>query len=362
MEGWDKVVKFLGDVTNDQKKQAQAVAAEKEQAEIEHATRIYEFNKEKVEAEFEQRKITIQQKIELLKQLEQQEYQTQMAAAGKQYQSAVTDHGGDSTEAATAQAKIQALADKYAIAMQKIQDQTQKSFTQPILSAIGSITGAMTSGFNSWVTGHEKFAKAAMQSWRSIEDAGLKAIEGQLTKYVTAHSVMAAVHAIFKSKEVAADASAAAASTVTAAASKAADTALAASQAVSNVGVAATGAAAGVASASGPAAPIAGPAAAVAMVASLAPFVAMAAAAGGYDLPSGGGPFPTLLHPKEMVLPAHLAENVRNVTSNSGNKQENHLHVTLGSGASPSNITNMIDQLNQSQRMGRIHFPAPSLA
>lgn len=47
------------------------------------------------------------------------------------------------------------------------------------------------------------------------------------------------------------------------------------------------------------------------------PFAIAASAAGGWDLP-GGGPFATLLHAHEMVLPAHLAENIRRMSDPMG--------------------------------------------
>jgi hypothetical protein len=46
-----------------------------------------------------------------------------------------------------------------------------------------------------------------------------------------------------------------------------------------------------------------------------APLVAQASAEKGFDVP-GGNPVHTLLHPREMVLPAHIAEGVRGVTNN----------------------------------------------
>jgi trimeric autotransporter adhesin len=51
--------------------------------------------------------------------------------------------------------------------------------------------------------------------------------------------------------------------------------------------------------------------------------VVVPSAAEGWDLPSGGGPFPTLLHPEEMVLPSDIAGGVRNMTKNSMTNNDN---------------------------------------
>jgi hypothetical protein len=47
-----------------------------------------------------------------------------------------------------------------------------------------------------------------------------------------------------------------------------------------------------------------------------------AAAAGGYDIPAGVNPV-TQLHSQEMVLPADIASNVRNMTGGGGNTNIN---------------------------------------
>ena len=68
--------------------------------------------------------------------------------------------------------------------------------------------------------------------------------------------------------------------------------------------------------------PVVGPAlapaaAAAAYTGALSFMGAIPAAAKGYDIPAGVNPL-TQLHEKEMVLPAHLAENVRNMTASGG--------------------------------------------
>jgi hypothetical protein len=68
--------------------------------------------------------------------------------------------------------------------------------------------------------------------------------------------------------------------------------------------------------------PYVGPALAIAAAAETFAMVqgyqSFAVAAGGFDVPAGISPL-TQLHPQEMVLPANLAENVRNMTGGGGN-------------------------------------------
>ena len=70
--------------------------------------------------------------------------------------------------------------------------------------------------------------------------------------------------------------------------------------------------------------PAMAPAAAAAAMAGAMSFAPMASAAGGFDIPSGVNPV-TQLHQREMVLPADLADNVRNMTGGAGDV---HFHIS----------------------------------
>ena len=73
---------------------------------------------------------------------------------------------------------------------------------------------------------------------------------------------------------------------------------------------------------------LAPPAAAAAFVAVEAFGSGIASASGGYDIPAGVNPI-TQLHQNEMVLPADLANKVRNVTDNGGQSGgDTHIHIT----------------------------------
>jgi hypothetical protein len=74
--------------------------------------------------------------------------------------------------------------------------------------------------------------------------------------------------------------------------------------------------------------PVVGPAMALAAYASVfgAVMGGLASASGGYDIPAGINPL-TQLHAREMVLPASIADSVRNMTGNGGGGGEVHVHI-----------------------------------
>jgi len=113
---------------------------------------------------------------------------------------------------------------------------------------------------------------------------------------------------------------------ITAIAGKAIDSMKAVAEVTHNAGIAGSAAAAATAGI-----PFAGPFLAIeaglAMAAAVeAAFQPMAIAARGADLPSGG-PFPTLLHSREMVLPAELADVVRGGGGGGGDVHA-HFHIS----------------------------------
>jgi hypothetical protein len=144
---------------------------------IAHATMVYERNKVQVQEDFDQKRITTLQKIDLLKQLEAQEYKTQMAAASKEYgaevQKGKTDPSGNPQGIAEAQAKMQQVADKYGVTMAQLGAETQKATISSAKVAhqyMEDVSGAFLKGFDQWIGGHKKFAAAMAESFRGMAD------------------------------------------------------------------------------------------------------------------------------------------------------------------------------------------------
>ena len=78
----------------------------------------------------------------------------------------------------------------------------------------------------------------------------------------------------------------------------------------------------------------------------------MASAAGGYDIPSGVNPV-TQLHAREMVLPAGIADNVRNMAG--GGSGDVHFHIAAMDGHSVKQFFNQHGTtiMDTIQRQGR---------
>ncbi|MEI8032782.1 MAG: hypothetical protein WCH05_05520 [Chlorobiaceae bacterium] len=104
--------------------------------------------------------------------------------------------------------------------------------------------------------------------------------------------------------------------------------------------------------------PIIGPVLAAAAFAATFAMVmgALRSASGGYDIPAGINPV-TQLHQREMVLPAHLADNVRNMTGGSGGGQPINLHINAVDGQSVRRFfnqhkTELMKSLREATRNG----------
>jgi hypothetical protein len=112
--------------------------------------------------------------------------------------------------------------------------------------------------------------------------------------------------------------------------------------------------------------PIVGPALAAAAMTAMVGTVmglmsSMPSASGGFDIPAGLNPV-TQLHEKEMVLPAHIAEPLRqNLAGGGGLGGDVHMHVTAMDAGSfrewlsrPSTQTELVRSLAEMRKRGRI--------
>lgn len=111
--------------------------------------------------------------------------------------------------------------------------------------------------------------------------------------------------------------------------------------------------------------PALGAAAAAATFAAVMAFETLISAQGGADL-GAGGPYATVLHSREMVLPAPLAEGVRSMVaaggagqSGPGGSSEQHLHYHAAQGETPQSINRNLDAFNRAIRDGRLKLRFP---
>jgi hypothetical protein len=175
-----------------------------------------------------------------------------------------------------------------------------KAAQSSTMQMLNGMQNAFSGFFTSIIMGTKTLGQAFAGLGLGLLNSMVKALSDMVAKWIVTHMVMAAVHAIFKTQEVTTDATATA---VKLAATNAANVAMAAS-------FAAVWAAAAASSVAGIpiVGPILAPIAAGTGYAQGMVYAGLASAAGGMDV------FREQLvhvHPREMILPAHIAENFR---------------------------------------------------
>lgn len=134
----------------------------------EHARRVYEIGKTRVEGDASAGLINTKQKIEALKALELQEYRVTMAIAAREYQEAKSRN--DEKGMAEAQRSIQQIADQYNIAMAGLNAQLTVAVEAPWKKMFGEITRASSEMVNQVIEGHMKLNEVLNSSWRHAAD------------------------------------------------------------------------------------------------------------------------------------------------------------------------------------------------
>jgi hypothetical protein len=284
-------------------------------AEIAHATRVYDANKASVEDDAKNHRISQAAKVQQLKDLETQEYKSQAGSAMGELTKAQTAGpmgGPDLGAVAAAQAKIQALNDKYLAAMAKLNIESKTAMTtmqDTMVKGITSISSAFDSGFNSWIKGGKSFAASMAHSFREMADQMIMNIERAVTQMIA----QAIIHKLVGTEMGMTDARTAFKNTY------------AAVTAIPVVG------------------PYLAPEAAAAAFAAVAGF-----AEKGADMPSTGGPFPMFLHKGEKVLTADQTKNY----NSGGNTVHHHYNVAYhaAAGESPGSIMANKSQLKKLMR------------
>lgn len=317
-----------------------AAAATVAEGQIAHDKHVYEASKAQLAQQLADRQINARQELEQLRQVEIARHAADSAVANGQVKAA----GDDPEKVARAKNELQALNDQFNTTMGKISASIQQQMVAPFVAAVDKMSGALFSGFNSWITGHEKFYKAAQQTWHSLANDALQAVEKIAEHYIAKQVAMLVAHRAMKTAEVAVDSTAVAANAGAKAAQIAANAALADSAA----GLAATEAAA----AAAPAGPIAAIAAGATMVAAMAPYVAMASFDQGGIMPETGL---AQVHANEMVLPPSLSAFVQRAAAGASydNSSGRDTHYHAAPGESPHSIDRNIAALKKAKREGR---------
>jgi len=313
------------------------------QAQVEHEKRLFDIEKERLDAEVEAGQITVRQKIAQLQQIADAEHAVTLDSLNQKRANVdAGDPRKDANERAKIDAQIEAETDAHDKKMAQLSAEAIKEMEAPYKQFFQQVSGQFNSFVDGIVVQHQKMRQAAQQLWRGLESDAINAILKVAEKYIEQHLVMAAAHKIFQATNKAVDVAAAAA-----------HNAANATQAESDIGVSAAEVFfEAIEAIPFPANLVAAPAAAAEVWASGQPYVAAASAAGGWDMPSGG-PFPMIGHSREMMLPEKHADTIRNL-GESGSGHTFVFHQAPGS--SPDNVRQstraFVDQIRKAARQG----------
>jgi hypothetical protein len=358
---------------------------------IGHEARMLAAEKDRLTAEVAVGDQTSHQRMAQLKQMEDQEFESAMAAlnakAGNLGALRDSDPEKYKLELQKLLGEAEKLYDEHNLKMQQLAEKGAEELVKPYKMAADKITGELDSAFAKYASGQAGFEKAFIQSGKNIEVSFITSQEKMLTKYAETELLKVLRHSLTEQQIVALDSASGlkkealyvkdfaiwigqevkklftkqsmavqdvAADTGAAAEKEAIDATIRAANVLQVQSFAAV-AAAGAGAAAGPAAP----AAAAAVFADISgTYTPIAAAAQGWDVPGGQGPYPALLHPSEKVLSANFSQKVEKAAAGpgGGGDTHQHLHVTVPPGAKSSDIDNTLDHLRQLHKSGRTRF------
>jgi hypothetical protein len=245
---------------------------------------MIELERQAVEQAAELGQITAEKKLELLRQLKEREFQIELQAAIDK--SAIYEQ--DAVQYQAHLDRIEQLKERHRLEMSKVDGQIRVQ-SMKVWKDIGdSITGAFSTAVKGVLMGTQTITQAI----RNLGQSVLLAMVDMAVKWLAQQAINAILGTMIEKT--------AAVSRITA-----------------NAAVAASGAAASVAAIPFYGWAMAAPVAASTFAATEAWTAAALAAAGGFDIPRGINPI-TQLHQEEMVLPAHLANPLREQLTEGG--------------------------------------------
>jgi len=290
-----------------QQKEIEATDAEMKKDAAEHAIAM---KKEELAQEVALGKISKKQEYAALLEYENEKY----ALAMKALDDNAKTYENDKVKYEKVLAEKQKLTEKYELAVKKLADQETLQYYTDWKNTMMSVAGIFEQGLNTMLTSHKSFNQQMKSlldqlAMYFINDYIKKTVSNWLFKEQQEYSI-SQMYSKLKQVLGMEDAASEELTATTSASLVGATNAL---KAGSNIAVAATGAASAVAPT-----PYIGPAlalaAAAAMIAGLAIYKSQASAAEGFDVPSGMNPL-TQIHSEEMVLPARLANVIRDLAT-----------------------------------------------
>jgi len=288
-----------------QRKEVASIDDEMARDSAQHAV---EMEKEKLANQVALGQISKKQEFETLRKFEDDQYALELKAL----EDKAKIYADDKVKYEKVLQEKQKLAEKYELAVTKLADQETQQYYNDWKNTMKSTSSIFEQGIDTMLTSQKSFNQQiksllSQLAMFFINDYIKKTVDNWLLKEQKEYAISLLFSKLKEALGIEQAATDAATRMGEADLIKASNMIIAEADA----GVAATGAAASVASI-----PIVGPELAMAdaamVFAALQPYVAMATR--GFDVPSGSNPL-TQLHSEEMVLPAHLANIIRDLAT-----------------------------------------------
>lgn len=203
-----EITKFFAESSKDQIAYSNAV----ENAAIASATRAADFSRARIEDQFKDHLIDAARRIQLLKDIEEQEYKTALAAAVKEKDDAVKEHGKDTAPAVKAEDKVASVEAKHLASVASLNEQAKHAMTllqATYKTGMNTVATAFNTGFDQVLNKQKSFAAAMVGSFRGMADSMVLNIMRTMEQALIA----AALHDALAKKSVLAAAYGAAANT-----------------------------------------------------------------------------------------------------------------------------------------------------
>lgn len=281
---------------------------------IRSVNEVYAAREKAAQSQLQLGQVTGTQEVEMLRQYAQQEYDIELGILNH-YKDLMANKPNI---VQTINGQIEQLEQKHAAAMQQIDEKAAQQQLQTWTKYLNPISQAFNQSITGMIQGTQTFHQAWDRMLQSMLMSELRTGTRTLMHWIATEASKTAATEAAAAARTSAQASATAEGMATEAAAQQKEIANAASTAAAKAYQSLVGI------------PIVGP-----VLAPIAAGVAYGAVeAFGGDISSAAGgwervPYddaPALLHRNEMVLPAHLAENVRNMTGNGGGKGGGDTH------------------------------------
>jgi hypothetical protein len=251
--------------------------------------------------DFEKGKITQQQEIALIAKAKQDELQLEIFY--QQQRQALWDK--DPKKVQEIQNQIDKIKAQSELVAAKAQTDSLRVHEKNLTQFFSKIKSAMDQSISGFLKGTESFSKAWQNMWSDMVVSMVQKLADMMLKWIEHHVAMLVIHTTEKEGEVAADGSAAAESK-----------GISLADAIAKIHHSAAAAASRVYEAEAPLGPVIAGLLAAGTYTAVLGFKALASAEGGqYYVPNNQL---TMLHAQEMVLPAGIANQMRNVISGGG--------------------------------------------